>query len=529
MSYLAFQGYSSPLMPLADACRQALSSDWTAGQHAETLRNLLTGMRLENIPCLDSFVTPAQRDDLNRVLMGHEFTSASDQDRLRGTLTRIAFVHDSLLYHQAGPGKTTNRPIVPLATQRDLSVAYSPGVAFPCFEIERDPKLAAIYTNRQNTVFVISNGGAILGIGNRGALASKPVMEGKAVLFHQFAGINAIDLEVAAQDPKTFVEAVRYLWPTMAGINLEDISAPSCFEIEGDLIGHMEGNPLPTAVMHDDQHGTAVITAAALENALRVQGKIHESARNQLRIVMAGAGASGIACAKMIITALRIRKEQILMVDTKGVIRTGRGDFAEMPEYKRFFAQDTDIKTLAEALKGADVFIGLSGANTVDQAMVASMADKPIIFAMANPDPEILPNLAHEARGSRKDLIIGTGRSDFPNQINNVLGFPFLFRGAIDVGAKRISKTMKVKAANALAELARQPVPAEVSSLYGADLVFGPDYVVPKPFDPRVIDWVAPAVAEAAVLDSITTFPFDERQYRRFLRRIRGKAEDQAP
>jgi len=528
MNYFAFQGYQSPLTPLASACRQALQADWTSGQAVGVLRTQLDGLRLESIPCLDSFVTTPQREDLGRVVTGHDFSSAADQARLRGTLERIAFVHDSLLYHQAGPGKTTNQPIAPLGTQRDLSLAYSPGVAFPCFEIERDPKLAAIYTNRQNTVYVISNGGAILGIGNRGALASKPVMEGKAVLFHQFARINAIDLLVATQDPKTFVECVRYLWPTMAGINIEDVSAPSCFEIEPDLISHMDGNPLPTAVMHDDQHGTATIVTAGIENGLRVQGKIHESARNQLRIVVAGAGASGVACAKMIMTALRIRKEQIVMVDTKGVIRRGRADFAAMPEYKRFFAQDTEIQTLAEALKGADVFLGLSGANTVTQAMVASMADKPIIFAMANPDPEILPESAHEARGSKKDLVMGTGRSDYPNQINNVLGFPFLFRGAIDVGAKRISKTMKVKAANALAELARQPVPAEVSSLYGADLVFGPDYLVPKPFDPRVMDWVAPAVAEAAVLDSINAFPYDDVQYRKFLRHIRGKGEETA-
>ncbi len=523
MSYVAFQGYQAPLAQLAGACEAGLSQ-LESGAGISGLRRSFEGVALDRVPCLESFVTPTQRADLGRVIAGHEFDAPADRARLRQALARIAFIHEALRYHQAGPGKTTNTPIAALATQRDLSLAYSPGVAFPCFEIERDPKLAAIYTNRQNTVYVISNGGAILGIGNRGALASKPVMEGKAVLFHQFARINAIDLEVDAQDPGVFVESVRHLWPTMAGINLEDIKAPECFEIEHALVGHMQATPLPTAVFHDDQHGTAVITAAALENALRVQGKIHESARNQLRIVVNGAGASAVACTKMIMTALRIRKSQIIMVDTKGVIRKNRPDYDSLPDYKKFFAQDTEVKTLAEAMRGADVFLGLSSANVVDEAMVASMADKPIIFAMANPDPEILPELAHEARGSRKDLVMGTGRSDYPNQINNVLGFPSIFRGAIDVGARRISKTMKVKAANALAELARQPVDPAVSALYGADLFFGPEYLVPKPFDPRVMHWVAPAVAEAAVLDSIHTLPFDEAQYRGFLRHIRGEA-----
>lgn len=518
--YVKFQGYQSLLDPLANACRQGLAQ-WDYGRGIQAMHDQMQAAggtaNLDGIPCLDHFLNDGQLVALRNAVLG---APLSAPQKLKGIMERLVFVHRALAFHQEGPGKIASQPTVPLRTQQDLSLAYSPGVAFPCFEIANDPKLAAIYTARQNKVAVISNGTAILGIGNLGPLASKPVMEGKAVLFKAFSGIDAIDLELDAKDPDTFVQAVQHYWPTMAGINLEDVKAPECFEIEKRLIESMSQAPLPTAVMHDDQHGTAVIGIAGIKNAHYLQHKSPEESD----YVICGAGSGGIPFAKMLMAALKVPKRKIRMLDSLGVIRTGRDDFHSLPDYKLFFAQDTDVCTLEQAMKGADVFIGLSpsGTVTVTQAMVAGMADRPIIFALANPDPEILPELAHEARGVKRDLIIATGRSDYPNQVNNVLGFPFIFRGAIDVGAMQISESMKVAAADALAALAREPVPHSLKNLYGADLVFGPHYIVPTPFDPRVMDWVSPVVAEAAVDEGINTFPFQGTQYREFLRQLRG-------
>lgn len=392
---------------------------------------------------------------------------------------------DALDYHEFPvPGKFEIVPTKPLSSQRDLGLAYSPGVAEPCLEIAKDPLASYRYTNRGNLVAVISNGTATLGLGNIGALASKPVMEGKAILFKHLAGIDTFDIELDAEDPDVFIQCVKAMEPTFGGINLEDIKAPECFYIEETLRDSMN---IP--VFHDDQHGTAIILAAALINAAFLQDKELES----LKVTFAGAGASAIACANLIVS-LGIRRENITMCDEFGVIFAGRKK--DMDPYKTRFAQETERRTLDEAFVGADVFVGLSVGGIVSSSMVKSMAPNPILFAMANPDPEIT---YPEARQARDDLIMGTGRSDYPNQVNNVLGFPFLFRGALDVGARAINEEMKIAAVHAIAELAREEVPESVLEAYGgARFSFGPDYIIPKPFDSRVLLRVAPAVAKAA-------------------------------
>ena len=412
---------------------------------------------------------------------------------------------DALEYHTLGgrPGKIEVVPTKPLTSQRDLSLAYSPGVAEPCLAIRDDPTAAYEYTARGNLVAVISNGTAVLGLGNIGPLAAKPVMEGKGVLFKKFADIDVFDLEVDATDPDRFVDVVAALEPTFGGINLEDIRAPESFYIEETLKKRMK---IP--VFHDDQHGTAIISGAALLNAAELQGKKLED----LRVVVSGAGASAVACAKFFFS-LGVRREHLLMADSTGIIFEGRTE--RMSEVKQQFARKTDARTLADALKGADVLLGLSKGGLVDRAMVGTMADKPIIFALANPDPEIP---YEDAKAERPDAIVATGRSDYNNQVNNVLGFPFIFRGALDVRATGVSEEMKVAAAEALAELARKDVPRIVQLAYGNDFVFGPDYIIPKPFDPRVLYWVAPAVAQAAVDSGVAAGPFDPDVYREQLR-----------
>jgi malate dehydrogenase (oxaloacetate-decarboxylating)(NADP+) len=413
---------------------------------------------------------------------------------------------DALDYHSLGrPGKTEIRPTKSCHTAADLSLAYSPGVAHPVLEIARDPDLAFSYTNRGNLVAVISNGSAILGLGDRGALASKPVMEGKAVLFKRFADVDVFDLELDTHDPLEFIQAVKLLAPTFGGINLEDIASPDCFEIEQRLI-----DALDIPVFHDDQHGTAIIATAGLLNAAEIAGKRLED----LRVVFAGAGAAGISCARMFIEA-GVQAENLLMTDRRGVIFKGREE--SMTPEKREFAVDTDRRTLTEAIEGADVFAGLSVGHTVTKQMVASMAESPIVFAMANPTPEISWEDAHEAR---PDVIMATGRSDYPNQVNNVLGFPYIFRGALDVRARHISEGMKMAAARALAALAREEVPESVAIAYGGEeFSFGPRYIVPKPFDPRVIEWVSPAVAREAVAEGLHRVEIpDLEEYRIALR-----------
>ncbi|MCC7434467.1 MAG: NADP-dependent malic enzyme [Methanoregulaceae archaeon] len=392
---------------------------------------------------------------------------------------------DALRYHEQGrPGKLEVIPTKPCVTARDLSLAYSPGVAEPCLAIAEDPHLAYRYTNKGNLVAVLSNGTAVLGLGAIGALAGKPVMEGKAVLFKRFAQVDVFDIELDTTDPAEIIRACQVLEPTFGGINLEDIKAPECFEIEGTLRSTMQ---IP--VFHDDQHGTAIISGAALLNALEINGK----AIGDLQVVVSGAGASAIACAKFY-EALGVRTDHILMVDSKGVIFKGRTD--GMNRYKEHFAQETDRRTLAEALVGADVFLGCSAKGLVTGEMLRSMAKDPIVFALANPDPEIDYD---EAKAARPDAIVATGRSDYPNQVNNVLGFPYIFRGALDVRATGINEAMKVAAAKALAALAREPVPQEVSMAYsGQHFDFGPDYIIPKPFDPRLLEVVSSAVARAA-------------------------------
>ena len=391
-----------------------------------------------------------------------------------------------------------------MATQRDLSLAYSPGVAVPVRAIAANPDLAYDYTARNNRVAVISNGTAILGLGDLGALASKPVMEGKAVLFKRFADIDAIDLEVDTTDIEQFIGAVRYLGPTCGGINLEDIKAPDCFIIEERLRAMMD---IP--VFHDDQHGTAIITAAGLLNALYLTDRKIGDAK----MVMNGAGAAGIACLDLMVS-MGLPRANVILCDTKGVIYRGRTD--GMNQWKSAYASDTKARTLEEALAGADVFLGLSAKGAVTQAMVKTMAKQPIIFAMANPDPEITPE---EVREVRADAIIATGRSDYPNQINNVLGFPYIFRGALDVRARTINEDMKVAAAQALAQLAREDVPDEVAAAYaGARPSFGPDYIIPAPFDPRLISRVSSAVAEAAMKTGVARRPIkDMDTYRNHL------------
>ncbi|SEK75003.1 NADP-dependent malic enzyme [Roseovarius nanhaiticus] len=392
---------------------------------------------------------------------------------------------EALAFHlEPTPGKFEITATVPMTTQRDLSLAYSPGVAIPCLAIEENPETAYDYTNKGNLVAVISNGTAVLGLGNLGALASKPVMEGKAVLFKRFADVNSIDIELDTEDADAFCNAVRLMGPTFGGINLEDIKAPECFIIEQRLKEEMD---IP--VFHDDQHGTAVICAAGLINALHLSGKKIED----VRIVLNGAGAAGIACLELLKT-MGARHENTVMCDTKGVIYQGRTE--GMNQWKSAHAVKTDRRTLAEAMEGADVFLGVSAKGAVTQDMVASMAPDPVIFAMANPDPEITPEEAHEVR---PDAIVATGRSDYPNQVNNVLGFPYLFRGALDVHARAINDEMKIACAEALASLARQDVPDEVGMAYGRKLAFGRDYIIPAPFDPRLIHTIPPAVAKACM------------------------------
>jgi len=404
---------------------------------------------------------------------------------------------EALDYHRLPtPGKISVRPSKPCLTQRDLSLAYSPGVAEPCLEIAENPEMADEYTSRANLVGVISNGTAVLGLGNIGALAGKPVMEGKGVLFKRFADIDVFDIEIDETDPMKFVETVERMEPTFGGINLEDIKAPECFIIEEELKKRMN---IP--VLHDDQHGTAVITAAGLINALILQKKKIE----EVKIVCLGAGAAGFACMKLI-EQLGAKRENILFLDRKGVIHKGRDE--ELPPHKAYFATDRSERTLEEAMAGADVFIGLSQGNIVTPETLVSMADRPIIFAMANPTPEIAYDLAMK---TRSDLIMATGRSDHPNQVNNVLGFPFLFRGALDARATTFNEEMKVAAVNALAELARQEVPDTVLRAYGNEsLRFGPQYILPKPFDPRLIEVVPAAVAKAATDTGVARAPITD-------------------
>ncbi|HQT00870.1 MAG: malate dehydrogenase [Hydrogenophilales bacterium 16-64-46] len=390
----------------------------------------------------------------------------------------------ALDYHRLPkPGKLEVVSSKPCATQADLSLAYTPGVAQPVLEIAKNPAKAYDYTNKGNLVAVITDGTAILGLGDRGPLAAKPVMEGKGVLFKQFADIDVYDIEVNAKTPQDFIKVVEAIAPTFGGINLEDIAAPHCFEIEAAL-----KKKLDIPVFHDDQHGTAVIICAGLLNALHVQGKTLDAAK----IVCLGAGAAGIASMNLLV-AMGAQKRNILLVDSKGVVHKGRTD---LNGFKKAYARQTRLRTLDEAMTGADVFVGVSGANLVSPAMVKSMAEKPVVFALANPNPEILPE---KAKAARSDLVMATGRSDFPNQVNNVLGFPFIFRGALDARAKEITQPMLIAAVHALAELAREPVPASVLKAYKLKkLAFGPDYILPKPFDPRLRERVPQAVAKAA-------------------------------
>ncbi|MEM9755307.1 MAG: NADP-dependent malic enzyme [Pseudomonadota bacterium] len=400
---------------------------------------------------------------------------------------------EALAYHlEPRPGKLDIQASTPMTTQRDLSLAYSPGVAVPCEAIAANPETAYDYTTKGNMVAVISNGTAVLGLGNLGALASKPVMEGKSVLFKRFADINSIDLELDTEDADAFIDAVRLLGPSFGGVNLEDIRAPECFIIESRLKEVMD---IP--VFHDDQHGTAVICAAGLINALHISGKRIE----ECRIVLNGAGAAGIACVELL-KSMGARHENCIACDSKGVIYQGRTE--GMNQWKSGHAIKTDLRTLADAMDGADVFLGVSVKGAVTPDMVASMADDPVIFAMANPDPEITPEEAHAVRA---DAIVATGRSDYPNQVNNVLGFPYLFRGALDIHARAINDEMKIACAEALAELAREDVPDEVALAYGRKLSFGRDYIIPTPFDPRLIHVVPPAVARAGMDTGVARRP----------------------
>jgi malate dehydrogenase (oxaloacetate-decarboxylating)(NADP+) len=418
---------------------------------------------------------------------------------------------DALDYHSQGrPGKIAVVPTKPLTNQRDLSLAYSPGVAEPCLEIQKDPDLAYTYTAKGNLVAVVSNGTAVLGLGNIGALAGKPVMEGKANLFKQFADLDVFDLEVGSEDPDDVIKFCQLLEPTVGGINLEDIRAPDCFYIEETL-----RKTLKIPVFHDDQHGTAIISGAALLNALEVLGKDIA----QVRVVFSGAGAAAISTAEHYVR-LGVRREHIVMCDRDGVIYKGRQ--GDMDPYKARFQSDTAARNIGEALVGADVFVGLSVAGAVTGEMVAKMTDRPIIFALANPVPEILPE---EVRAVRDDAIIATGRSDYPNQVNNVLGFPFIFRGALDVRATEINEEMKMAATRALALLAKEDVPDSIAGLYGLrEVCFGPEYLIPFPFDPRVLLWVAPAVAWAAVASGAANDFIDLDDYRERLESRLGRA-----
>ena len=431
----------------------------------------------------------------------------------------------ALEYHRdPRPGKIETVPTKPYSTQHDLALAYSPGVAYPCQEIEKHPEDVYEYTNKGNLVAVISNGTAVLGLGNIGPLAGKPVMEGKALLFKIFAGLDCFDIEVKEDDPQKFVDIVKAIAPTFGGINLEDIKAPQCFEIERKLKAELD---IP--VMHDDQHGTAIISAAGLLNALEIQDKKID----EVKLVVNGAGAAAVSCTKLYM-ALGVKKENIVMCDSHGVISASRTD---LNEQKREFITTRPITTLAEAMVGADVFLGLSVKDVVTVEMVQSMAPKPIVFALANPDPEIAYDAA---MSSRPDLIFATGRSDYPNQINNVLGFPYIFRGALDCGASAINEDMKLAAVHAIADLAKQPVPPVVNAAYDmTDIPFGRDYILPKPLDPRLLTTVSPAVARGAMESGVARRPitdweaYDERLRKllgydnKFMRRIFDQAKKQ--
>ena len=420
---------------------------------------------------------------------------------------------DALEYHRLGgkPGKISILPTKPLATQRDLSLAYSPGVAIPVLEIEKEPELAYEYTSKGNLVAVVSNGTAILGLGNRGALASKPVMEGKGVLFKVFSDIDVFDIELDTLDPDELIRVVAAISPTFGGINLEDIKAPECFYIEETL-----KDMLDIPVFHDDQHGTAIISSAGLLNSLELVDKSLE----EIRMTISGAGASAISCAELAVR-LGVKRENILLVDSRGVVTRDRKD--GMNKYKDRFAADTDARTLADAVRGADVFYGLSVADVLTPEMVKSMAERPVIFAMANPDPEIKYDLAKEAR---PEAIVATGRSDYPNQVNNVLGFPYIFRGALDVRARAINEEMKVAAAYALAKLTKEDVPDSVLRAYGLEsLKFGPEYIIPKPLDPRVMLWESPAVAKAAMESGVARKQIDLEEYREQLALRQGTGQ----
>ena len=420
---------------------------------------------------------------------------------------------DALEYHRLNgrPGKISVVPTKPMATQRDLGLAYTPGVAVPVLEIEKDPELAYEYTSKGNLVAVISNGTAILGLGDRGALAGKPVMEGKGVLFKKFADVDVFDIEVNSHDPEEIIRVVAAISPTFGGINLEDIKAPECFHIEETLKGMLD---IP--VFHDDQHGTAIISGAALVNGLEIIGK--DIAK--VRIVISGAGAAAISCAELMVR-LGVTRSNIMLVDSKSVVYKGRID--GMNKYKERFAVETDARSLADAVRDSDVFYGLSVADILTEAMVKTMAEDPLIFAMANPDPEIKYDLA---RAARPDAIVATGRSDYPNQINNVLGFPFIFRGALDVRARAINEEMKVAASRALSLLTKEDVPDSVLRAYGLEsLKFGRDYIIPKPLDPRVLLWESPAVAQAAMETGVARKHIDLEEYREQLAFRQGMGE----
>ncbi|MFM1988584.1 MAG: hypothetical protein RJA99_1541 [Pseudomonadota bacterium] len=419
----------------------------------------------------------------------------------------LALREAALEYHRSPVrGKIAVTPLKPLMNQRDLSLAYSPGVAYPCLAIEQDPSLAAEYTSRANLVGVITNGTAVLGLGDIGPLASKPVMEGKGCLFKKFAGIDVFDIELAERDPDRLVDIVAALEPTLGGINLEDIKAPECFEIERKL-----RDRLNIPVFHDDQHGTAIISAAAILNGLELVGKDIGS----VKVAVSGAGAAAIACLDVLV-GLGVKRGHVFMCDSKGVVHTGREG---LDPSKQRYAQETDARTLADVCRGADVFLGCSAAGVLTQDMVATMADRPIILALANPEPEIRPELA---KAVRPDCIIATGRSDYPNQVNNVLCFPYIFRGALDAGATRITEAMKLACVRQIADLAKAEISDEVAAAYaGQELSFGPDYLIPKPFDSRLILRIAPAVAKAAMDSGVATRPIaDLDAYRRSLQRF---------
>jgi malate dehydrogenase (oxaloacetate-decarboxylating)(NADP+) len=414
---------------------------------------------------------------------------------------------DALKYHSQGrPGKIEVVPTKPCLTQRDLSLAYTPGVAQPCLEIQKTPSDAFLYTNRGNLVAVISNGTAVLGLGDIGPLAGKPVMEGKGVLFKRFAGVDVFDIELDIEDPDELIRTVKAMEPTFGGINLEDIKAPECFYIEETLKREMS---IP--VFHDDQHGTAIISGAGLLNAAELTGKD----LTQVRMVVVGAGAAGIACSKMFVQ-LGMNSKNIIMLDTKGVIYKGRAE--GMNSYKELFATSENCRTLEQAIEGAEIFIGLSKPDILTEKMLKKMGPKPVIFAMANPDPEVRPEVACKIR---PDAIVATGRSDYPNQVNNVLGFPFIFRGALDVRAVNINEEMKIAACHSLAALAKEDVPDSVKKAYGnVPIAYGPDYIIPKPLDSRVLLWEAPAVARAAMDSGVAQKKIDIDTYRQQLEKL---------